>query len=161
MRYGEVAAVAVEMALNYGAQVGGNVTLWVENETTVTRDEYGSIVSRSAAAPTEKNLYAFPVDSGPTAKTLESVGIREKCNILFYFSMLSWKRSGLNDISADLIRDTLRFNGDEIKIVDKKNVSAYRSSQMTKPLNETGETAVVWPKESIDYLYYVIGGMRN
>lgn len=99
-------------------QYGAPVIIRLQNEGTVTRDRYGSIINRSKNAD-KIELNALSITYSPTDKQKNDAGIREKTSVIIYTAVLDWDNAGitiqqLNSLKADVI-----INDETFEIVDK------------------------------------------
>lgn len=118
---------------------GTLVKLLTNTEATTTRDEYNSIINRNPSGTNFVSIYAFPIRQNPSLKLLESIGIREKCDVIFYFSLKTLNAANLTVKSFDLIRNTIESRGVTYKLTARNEYSQFGDRM----------------------LYVVIGGVRN
>lgn len=118
---------------------GQAVKLLRNTEANTTRDSYNSIINRNPSGVNFVSIMAFPIRQNPSIKLLESIGIREKTDIIFYFSLKTLEAAGLSIDSFDLIRNTIESRGVTYKLTSKNEYSQFASRM----------------------LYVVVGGVRN
>lgn len=118
---------------------GQAIKLLRNTEATTTRDSYNSIINRNPSGTNFVPIIAFPIRQNPSIKLLESIGIREKTDIVFYFSLKTLEAAGLSIDSFDLVRNTIESRGVTYKLTSKNEYSQF-SNRM---------------------LYVVVGGVRN
>ncbi len=118
---------------------GDTVKLLLNTESTTTRDEYNSIINRNPSGTNFRSIIAFPIRQNPSIKLLESIGIREKTDIIFYFSLKSLSLVSMTIKDFDLIRQTIESRGVTYKLTSKNEYSQFGNRM----------------------LYVVIGGVRN
>lgn len=121
------------VCLSYGVPI----TLFFEAESDVIRDEYESVISRSTSPWVVFNCH--PIEVNPSQKAIEKVGIREMVDLLIYLSTYEWEQKGYSYSDLDLILDQISFQNENYKIEHRKLYSNFSS----------------------DYLYIVLGAMRN
>jgi len=83
-------------------QYGSNLTVYLVNNTNVTRDEYNEV---KKATPTSYTFKAFPVYENPSDKQRDTVGIKEDVNIMAYVSMKEARKIfNIEDIDTEQIK---------------------------------------------------------
>lgn len=118
------------------SEYGSPIRILKAAEANVRRDKYNSIINRGDNGLVVK---AFPVRQNPSQKLLESLGIRETVDAVFYLSKKLCEEKGINLDSFDLIRDTVEWNGVTYKLKAKNEYSQFNGV----------------------YLYIVLGGLRT
>jgi hypothetical protein len=108
----------------------------VSNESELTRDVYGSIVSNTVEPI---NITCFPIRMNPTQKILEKVGMTEVLDILFYVSVKELQQRDIDFDKFDLIRSKIVYKNTEYVIKEKNYYSQYGD----------------------EFLYLVIGGHKK
>jgi len=110
---------------------GATVQLTGNTESTTNRDKYGSIIDRGQAAGAAPiSIYSFPIRANPSTKLLESLGIREKAEILFYFSNSILNAAGLSITDFDPIRRTIASRGIVYKITARNEYSQFANRML-------------------------------
>lgn len=118
------------------SEYGSTIKILRNTEATVSRDKYGSIKNRGQTAI---EIKAFPVRQNPSQKLLESLGIRETVDAVFYLSTKICVAKGVTLDDFDLIRGTVEWNGITYKLKAKNEYSQFNGV----------------------YLYIVLGGIRT
>lgn len=98
---------------------GMAISLKLDDEETVERDEWGSIKKRTSPV---KTMYAFPVTFSPTTKQKDRNGIKGDVQVICTTSMKSWTDLGYTDKDLshiDSIRATVILRGQTYEIRDK------------------------------------------
>lgn len=100
-------------------QYGAPVNIRLNQEETVRRDRYGSIINRNANIPNTMNINALPITFSPTDKQKSNAGIRENTDVIIWTAMLDWMNNeytvkDINSIKADVI-----INGETYEITNK------------------------------------------
>jgi hypothetical protein len=114
-------ASALIDAKNMIDELGKLVTITLNDDTNVVRDEYGSIQKRSPAG-TSHNWYSYPITFNPTAKQWHESGLKERTELTFKTSMKDWNDAGYTMErleSLDMIRAQVVINGQTYEIRDK------------------------------------------
>jgi hypothetical protein len=104
---------------------------------TVSRDEYGSIISRTSTS--SYTIKAFPITLNPTRKDIEKAGFTQTLDITVYLSKLDADRKGIFYDEINPNEWTLEYNGAEYTIKEKSLFSQFGS----------------------DFLYIVLGGHKK
>ena len=108
---------------------GDILTVYIETEATVTKDEYGSIKTRSPDAPVD--LFVYPFTQNPSQKELEKVGIRESVDCIAYLSRYEVEEEkGLSLKSFDTVRGRVVHGDDEFAIKEKSAFSPFGSTTL-------------------------------
>ena len=128
--------IALRDVYNVVRQYGSSVDILQQTEAQTERDAYGSIINRQ---PVTLTVNAFPVEIEPSEKKLQSLGINEQVSILIYLSKLECDERGLTFDEINTILHTFQWQGVEYKITTKRFFSHFGD----------------------DYLYIVLGGIRN
>lgn len=115
---------------------GSQIKLLTATESTITRDKYGSIISRPSSFIL---LYAMPILFSPTRKDLEKAGIAENTDVIVYVSKLEFNRKNLDVNTLDSIKQHVIINKVEYIIKEKALISQFGD----------------------DFLYVTIGLMRK
>lgn len=114
-------ASALIDAKNMIDELGKLITITLNNDTNITRDEYGGIKKRSPVG-TSYNWYSYPITFNPTVKQWQASGLKEHTELTFKTSMKDWNDAGftMNRLqSLDMIRAQVIINGQTYEIRDK------------------------------------------
>lgn len=106
---------------------GFTVKILNNTEATTGRDKYGSIKNRGQDYI---SINAFPVRTNPSIKLLESLGIREKADAIFYLSSKLCDAKGISEASIDVIRNTIEWGGVAYKITAKSTYSQFNDANL-------------------------------
>lgn len=113
---------ALQDAADYLYERGSEIKLYVNSETTIDRDIYGSIKKRT---PSYKTLHAFPLDYNPTDDQLMKAGVREQVDLLITLATKHLIDNGLSYASIDTGRFEVEVNGDIYAIKDKTQINMF------------------------------------
>jgi hypothetical protein len=113
---------ALQDAADYLYERGSEVKIYLNDETTIDRDEYGSVKKR---VPTYKTFYAFPLDYNPTDDQLMKAGIREQVDLLITLATKHLADEGMSYSSIDSGRYEIEVNGDIYMIKDKNQINMF------------------------------------
>lgn len=102
---------------------GDTLKIYIETNGTVTKDEYGSIISRSESGVLE--FYVYPFTQNPSQKELEKVGIRENVDCIAYLSQYEFQDKNLTIKSIDSIRAKVVHKENEYSIKEKSEYSPF------------------------------------
>lgn len=114
-------ASALIDAKNMIDELGKLITITLNNDTNVIRDEYGSIKKRSPSG-TSHSWYSYPITFSPTVKQWQASGLKEHTEVIFKTSMKDWNDAGYTMQrlqSLDMIRAQVVINGQTYEIRDK------------------------------------------
>jgi hypothetical protein len=128
--------IALRDVYNVVRQYGSTVEILQQTEAQTERDDYGSIINRTATTIT---VNAFPVELDPSEKKLQALGINEQTNVLLHLSKLECDEMGITFDSINSIIHTFQWLGVEYKITSKRYFSQFNG----------------------EYLYIILGGIRN
>ena len=115
---------ALTDSANYLYERGKNLTLRVSDETTVERDDFGSIKRR---VPVLHELHAFPIIFNPTDEELLEAGIKENVDVLITLSTKHLNDLGITYDSIDTIRYEIDLANQRYTVKEKnqKNLFGY------------------------------------
>lgn len=113
---------ALKDAANYLYERGSEIKLYVNDETTITRDIYNSVKKRE---PSYITLHAFPLDYNPTDDQLMKAGVREQVDLLVTLATKHLTDNSLSYASIDTGRFEVEVNGDVYIIKDKTQINMF------------------------------------
>ena len=113
---------ALQDAADYLYERGSEIKLYVNDETTIDRDIYGSVKKR---VPTYITLHAFPLEYNPTDDQLMKAGVREQVDLLVTLATKHLTDNGLSYASIDGGRFEAEVNGDVYIIKDKNQINHF------------------------------------
>ncbi len=114
-------ASALIDAKNIIDELGKLITITLNNDTNVSRSEYGGIKKRSPVG-TSYNWYSYPITFNPTVKQWQASGLKEHTELTFKTAMKDWNDAGFTMErlqSLDMIRAQVIINGQTYEIRDK------------------------------------------
>lgn len=113
---------ALQDAADYLYERGSEVKIYVNDETTIERDIYGSTKKRT---PTYITLHAFPLDYNPTDDQLMKAGVREQVDLMITLATKHLTDNGLSYADIDSGRFQVEVNGDLYNIKDKNQINMF------------------------------------
>ena len=113
---------ALKDSADYLYERGSEIKLYINSETTIDRDIYGSIKKRT---PTYITLHAFPLDYNPTDDQLMKAGVREQVDLLVTLATKHLTDNGLSYKEIDTGRFEVDVNGDIYSIKDKNQINMF------------------------------------
>lgn len=113
---------ALQDAADYLYERGNEVKIYVNNESTIDRDIYGSVKKRT---PSYVTLHAFPLDYNPTNDQLMKAGIREQVDLLITLATKHLTDNGLSYRDIDSGRYEVEVSGDVYSIKDKNQINMF------------------------------------
>jgi hypothetical protein len=96
---------------------GQYIQFVLRDESQVTRDDYNSIKSKTQVV--DLKLKAFPVMFNANKQYLEKVGLREDCEVIIHTATQDWIDAGYNYDDIDIIRSSVKINGETYKVKEK------------------------------------------
>jgi len=102
---------------------GDYVSLLKIHESSLDRDSFGNISSYNSNI--EIKIKSFPIRFSPSQKILESTGIREQVDAIFYFSSTEFEEAISKVGEIDLIRWKLIYDNISYNIKEKNYYSQF------------------------------------
>ena len=113
---------ALQDAADYLYERGNEVKLYVNSESTIERDVYGSVKKRT---PSYITLHAFPIDYNPTDDQLMKAGVREQVDLLVTLATKHLTDNSISYLDIDTGRYEIEVNGDVYSIKDKNQINMF------------------------------------
>ena len=113
---------ALQDAADYLYERGSEVKLYVNSESTIERDVYGSVKKRT---PSYITLHAFPIDYNPTDDQLMKAGVREQVDLLVTLATKHLTDNSISYLDIDTGRYEIEVNGDVYSIKDKNQINMF------------------------------------
>ena len=113
---------ALQDAADYLYERGNEVKLYVNSESTIERDVYGSVKKRT---PSYITLHAFPIDYNPTDDQLMKAGVREQVDLLVTLATKHLTDNSISYLDIDTGRYEIEINGDVYSIKDKNQINMF------------------------------------
>lgn len=109
---------------NLVKEYGECLTYRSREESDVTRDKLGSIISRKGK---DFGVFSFPIIQGPTRDQLEKAGLKEEGDLVVWLPTKTLDRNKKDFNSIDHTRDGMFFNNAEYEIKDKSQQSQFKN----------------------------------
>ena len=109
--------------------LGKQITIQFNDDTTITRDSYGGIKKRTPG--TSLTWYSYPITFSPTTEQWQASGLKEKTEVIFKTAMKDWNDAGwtMERLEGlDMIRTRVIINNQSYEIRDKVLDSQFQDT---------------------------------
>lgn len=113
---------ALKDASDYIDERGNDIIIYVNTESGITRDKFGSIKKR---VPTSYTFHAYPITFNPTDDELKKAGLKEKVDIAVTLATKDLTDQSLTFEMIDHIRWECEFDGNRYTIKDKGQINHF------------------------------------
>lgn len=109
-------------------EYGHEISVMIREPGEVQRDPYGPANQRDIV--TELTVYAWPVETNPTERRLEKLGLREAVDYAITMPRKTFDDAGVDPSLLDFDRTTVVFEAAEWEIVDKGSSSRFANTDL-------------------------------
>lgn len=109
-------------------EIGSTLEVIVRTESQLTRGGYNSI--RTKTQTTQFHVKAYPLVHNPSSLQLEKAGLRQLANVMATTSKKDWSDNGYDFDDIDLIRMTVKVDGQNYEIKEKTKANQFGSTYL-------------------------------
>ena len=98
---------------------GEEITVYLNKESSVTRDSYNSISDKQVLTPTILKMKVYPIIFNPTKYQMEKAGIQEQVTAIITSPIKSWTDNSQDVFDIDAVRCEIILRGETYTLTDK------------------------------------------